>query len=848
LTALLLLRVATRPFASLAPFHAPRAAAAARELAGLTARLSAETEALERALYEAAGPRAAEDDPEAARARVALLAVRRDVHQRRVPRPRDLDAASLPGPLCAALDRVLAAQAAVARAEAAWREALGAEILAGRRALAEAVSDPLVAEGIGLAARSLAVKVAALRGKDPAAWGHGDRHVAAKALSYVARFATKTSPNGVFCATALARAEGSRCAVSGSPAIVRRDLILSIAEARKVACTLAFDPAAERAVVPRPNPTLRREEGGLTFWRFASARNPNDDETLARVKDHPVVDAALEEAAAGTLTFPDLRRRLSERCGLLEADLAPFLRQLAERGILIAEIGIPYNARRPLRHVASTARDAGCAEPWVDRVLAIESEVDRLAETGTGSAADERGRIAADLEALPRAREIAGDELFRLDAAAGVDLTLPSAILDELASGLESYLRLFAALYPARRALAGWTDRFLARFPPDTDVPLLDVYRAIREEGNTYRPAAFPEPSSGREGDASRRAMDAVRAFFVEANSSAAPIDELTFDAAVLERLVPGAPRPRWACGVLAQIAARDPDAISRGDYRLVLNGLFHGAGLSLSRFAHLLGGPGEGDANPVVRELRRAWSVIERPDAVIAELTYNHLGRTANAGLRPAIFRHEIELPGDTASPGAVVLGLNDLVLRWDRAADRFVLREVARGFEVIPVINSGVNPVGFISLLVAIGEQGLQPLGYFPGLDDPAVVHWRRVVAGKLVLFRERWTFRRDLWPAAPARGDDPEPFAREAARWSAAHSLPRHVFVHTTREPKPRYIDLESPLFVDLLRRDLAALDGEADAVLHVTEMLPAPEDLWLRGEGGPHAAEILVQMSG
>jgi len=54
------------------------------------------------------------------------------------------------------------------------------------------------------------------------------------------------------------------------------------------------------------------------------------------------------------------------------------------------------------------------------------------------------------------------------------------------------------------------------------------------------------------------------------------------------------------------------------------------------------------------VRELRRAWSVLNRSGAIMAELTYNHMGRTANAGLRPAIFDYEIELPGDCASPGA--------------------------------------------------------------------------------------------------------------------------------------------------------------------------------------------------
>jgi hypothetical protein len=231
-----------------------------------------------------------------------------------------------------------------------------------------------------------------------------------------------------------------------------------------------------------------------------------------------------------------------------------------------------------------------------------------------------------------------------------------------------------------------------------------------------------------------------------------------------------------------------------------------------------------------------------------LAELTYNHLGRTANAGLRPAIFAHEIELPGDCASPGACAFGLRDLVVRFDSEADRFVLRRAADGTELIPVINSGVNPVGFVSFLVAIGEQTLQPIGYFPGFDVPGVTHWPRVVAGRLVIFRERWVFRSGEWPEPPDRGDDLVGFARGTLSWRERWLLPRHVFIHSSKEPKPRYLDLGSPVFLDLLRRDLSALSGEKEATLYVSEMLPGPEELFVDDATGAYATEFLVQLDG
>ena len=797
------------PFDALTRFAGAGVEAAARAVQGAEAELEIKAAALEEALHAAAGPGPGDHR------RLAILALKRAVHNRRSVEPSG-------DPAVEEYRRLLATRIA---ANAHWEATFLAALATGRRAIVETARDPRLAFGIALASRALIDKLQRLDRRDPASWGHGERHVAAKALAYAARAATKTSPQSVFCATALAKAEGAAAEVSGVPRIAAVDLSLSVAESRKVACVLAADEAVEAAVIPRPNATLSEQDGALTFWKFASFRHATDDESLSRVKDHPVLRAVCEEAGAA-IPLPELRRRVAERCGLDEDELRPFLRRMIETGVLIGEIEIPYNERRPLRYVAERAREAGCEAGWIEPALAVEEGVDRLAPAD-GDRIGGMARVGAALAALPHVRPIKNDELYRLDARGALDVTLPGAVVDELRQALRPYVRLFAALYPGRRYLQSWVDRFLAKFPADSDVPLMDVYRAVTEEADSYRPAAFPEPASDGPSP-----LEAVRDYAASAG---------VLDDAVLDRLVPGAPEPPWACGVLFQVGAASPEAIARGEYQLTLNGLFHGAGLSLSRFAHLLG-------DPVVTELRRAWSVLLRPGAILAELTYNHGGRTANAGLRPSIFEHEIELPGDKASMGARVFGLVDLVVRFDTKADRFVLRLARLGTEVVPVVNSGVNPVGFVSFLVAIGEQGLQPLTYFPGFDAPGITHWPRLVSGKLVLFREHWVFRRGEWPDAPARGDDLVAFARAALRWRERWRLPRHVFVHSSREPKPRYVDLASPVFLDQLRRDLAALTAEKDPALHVAEMLPGPEDLFVRDAEGGYATEFLVQLSG
>jgi hypothetical protein len=190
----------------------------------------------------------------------------------------------------------------------------------------------------------------------------------------------------------------------------------------------------------------------------------------------------------------------------------------------------------------------------------------------------------------------------------------------------------------------------------------------------------------------------------------------------------------------------------------------------------------------------------------------------------------------------------LRDLVVRWDSAERRFIIRWPAGGVEVLPLISCGVNPVGFVSFLTDVGQQGFQPLGLFAGFEAEEVRHWPRIVSGRTVIFRERWSLPPEAWPVS-ARGGAPLPdgeFFFEVARWRRRHAIPRHVFVHTSEDPKPRYVDLESPIFVDLLRRAIPRRDGEASPELGVTEMLPGPGDLWIAGDGGSYASEFLVHL--
>ena len=471
--------------------------------------------------------------------------------------------------------------------------------------------------------------------------------------------------------------------------------------------------------------------------------------------------------------------------------------------------------------------------------------MDTLPALAPGARVEAMDALGERVAALPHVRPLEMDELFRTDAASGFRVALPADTIAEVGRAVALYVRILAASYPPP-AGPPETARFLALHPPDTDVPLLDLYHGVFEPEERVRPSAFPSPAAVNAGggiEGFGRIVDhlAGRARAAEADG----LREVRLEAAEIEALAPPVSRP-WMAGALFQIAAPSPEAAAGPEARLVLNALFHGAGLALARFHDLLE-PGRGREGRIASTVARGWEPLVPEGAIPAEITYAHWGRTANAGLRPRLYAHEIELPGETVSPGATAIPLADLIVRFDGARKRFVLRSRALDAEIVPVLSSGVQPEGIVSFLVGIGMQDLLPVAFFPGFDGRGIVHWPRFALGRAVLFRERWVFAPGEAPEG-GRGLPEAAWFERVHRWRRRHRLPRHVFVASDRDPKPFYVDLESPLFVDRLGRALAAPPETAPPRLTVTEMLPGPSDLWLADAGGRYASEFLVQLAG
>ncbi|MFJ6729845.1 lantibiotic dehydratase [Streptomyces sp. NPDC091281] len=254
-------------------------------------------------------------------------------------------------------------------------------------------------------------------------------------------------------------------------------------------------------------------------------------------------------------------------------------------------------------------------------------------------------------------------------------------------------------------------------------------------------------------------------------------------------------------------IVADGAEAVARGDFTLVLGELHLASNtLGASLFTH---------QHPDVAELFVLTDRDHPAPRLMPLLPKEHRSRLS-VRVRNALVRRrdrQIALTDFTADPAGP---------RVDRSADARV--EDHDGSLVVRLPDGTVLPAVdvFAHVLTTLSMDLFQPL--------PPADHTPRVTVDRMVVARETWRLAAGEAAFADEK-DEARRFVR-ARHWRDGLGLPRHVFVVSPTEPRPFYVDFDSPVYVTILAKALRrAARTDPAARVTFTEMLPAPDQTWL-----------------
>jgi hypothetical protein len=258
-------------------------------------------------------------------------------------------------------------------------------------------------------------------------------------------------------------------------------------------------------------------------------------------------------------------------------------------------------------------------------------------------------------------------------------------------------------------------------------------------------------------------------------------------------------------------IAAAGPEAIKRGDFQFVLGEVHLSNTLARSCIV---------TQHPAPEELFRAREQdIPEPCVVPVPSKNWNVQRTAVSLVSPRDIWFEYEA-APSGCPRERTVTIGEMVVEQGDDGLQVRTRDGRLCFDIIEFLG------------YTLSNQCMA----FPSILAPAG-HTPRVTVDQLVVCRESWRFRPAELPFARLPGRA-ERFLG-ARRWAREQGLPRWLFVRVPTEIKPCYVDLESPIYVDILAKLIrqSQSDAAADATIRFTEMLPRFDQLWLgdvRGE--------------
>lgn len=502
-----------------------------------------------------------------------------------------------------------------------------------------------------------------------------------------------------------------------------------------------------------------------------------------------------------------------------------------DKGVLQYQLEVPPSQTRqasPMQllreRIAALPAPADALRPWLGLIDDLDTERRRFA------AGDLPARRAS-LDALGALLAAHGIDLSRAqgkmyvgrfpvyeDCGRNLRVSLGAALVEALERPLDPVLALHHWL--AGAVAVRMHDRCQQiwhglRRDADT-VDFLQFYQALQQQGH---------------GDALVQEFRALlqqawQGFAAQHPQTAEAGDEIRLTPQDLSELLAGLqacePRAEGFPGIAwrvhspdVMLAARDADAVAQGDYAWVI-GEIHPA-------VHTLSQPVAQPFCPDGQAIRHEVAGLLSPaTAVLADSPQTY--QRSHIDWLEVDPLYQVLLPGSIGGvppERCLPAGRGEVVSLPVGSRDVLHYRDTATGFvqDLLTVIPTEVHRACFALAADLLGH-----------------VLTARLVCDRLILKRRCW----NITPQElPPPGQPAEDLRSHLAwrQWARQRGMPRHVFAKLAGEPKPIYVDFANPLSLDLL-----ANLCKTPQALRISEMRPAPDELWLRDARGRYCSEF------
>lgn len=656
-------------------------------------------------------------------------------------------------------------------------------------------------------------------------------------VRYFARMSSRPTPFGLFSGVSSGTIAHVTAIEVGPRAAYARHTRPDNEYLFECAAQLCSAPELVERLTYRPNSSHHVLAGRV---QYAEAPRTGIDRTyrLVAVDHSPAVAVALSRSIAGATRADIAAAIVADDPELDPTEAREFVDELILADLLVPELAPTVTGPEPLsglleRLCAAAPEHAGTAT--LSRLRDALAELDAA---GLGAPPARYRELAGALEGLPEPRNVA--EFVQVDLLAPCVATFGGPVLDEVIRGIE----VLRGITPRNSALDEFRRQFLARYE-ERELPLaevLDEDLGIGFPGGGGTSDASPllrdlglgdatSDTSGRWGQRERHLLSLLE----RAWSSGARAIEL--DAHDLARLAAPTPaRLADAFAAVLQVAARDDDAVRRGEFAVLLESVGGPSGARFSgRFCHV----SEAIHRGVQSHLRQEEAL--RPDAIFAEVAYLPEGRLGNVVCRPVLRDFEIAYLGESGAPEDRRLGIDDLLVSI--RGDRVVLRSRRLGREVVArcstAHNFATHGFGIYRFLCALQGQDGDWLGWaWGGFEGASFLP--RISYGRCVFSRAQW----HLDATGLSELGDGRPTEAAEARWFAAmqrvrreRGLPRYV--HVVDGDNELLVDLDNVLSVEGL---VHLLRTRRSCTLR--EAFPGPDELLARSSEGRFRHELVV----